>query len=803
LTRRRLHIVICNERLLPRFGVDRLLLLLGNGLRDRDHRITFICLRCDLDVVSRVSPAIHVLTELGLLDLHGAEQGAASWLRAHWAQLSSDGGPDLVVCGGWPFFGVAQVCAEFDVPSLFIDAGAVPHDGMSEGTVQIQYELRRIRGLTLPCFTQVLPISDFIRDSQTVPERGTSEGVETVLLGADHLDIRMFPETTGGNADRRALALIDELLAAGCKPIISLGRFEPQGYKNSPTVFEVLAGILRQEPKARLLLLASEAELSPPGAVRHAVLPLGFVSDGVLDAVMARCALGLSLSLWEGFNLPLAEMQWRERPVLAFSLGAHPEVTVDPWMLCGSVAEMVDKTVSLLRDGLPPHVVAENRFGLFRTRFRWSDVIARYAAFIERLAGRQEIGPPADPAQLARIVLVDCSCAAIDPANPGVIRVVRRTCHALQEDPQLLLVFVRWDPWLGGYRFLTAEEQHFLASYDGPTDGFSRLFSTAAQGSDWPVENVIALLPGSTPPMLFLPEVVLDGQFPERLAWAAANDLLVAAILYDLIPVTHMPFCASEVVQQFSEYLEALACVDGLWAISGESLREFERYADRRGLPLPPERDAIWLPGQFAAEPRNTAGRKPVSTENPLRILCVGSVEPRKNHRNLIEAFRSLLHRRPDLPLRLVLVGHRFADADHLADWLEAEIREEPRIQWTGLLPDAELGAMYRDATFTVYPSLVEGFGLPVMESLWMGCPCLCHSGGVMAELAMGGGCLTADMDDTAAIERALERLVDDAELRHRLSREAAIREISDWRAYATKIANHLKRISNKRIESA
>ena len=118
--------------------------------------------------------------------------------------------------------------------------------------------------------------------------------------------------------------------------MILLGRFELEGYKNSPAAFAALAGILRQEPKTRLLILAREEDVSVPEDVRHAVLALGFVGDATLNAIMTRCILGLSLSLWEGFNLPLVEMQWCGRPVLAFSLGAHPEVTVDPWMLCGS-----------------------------------------------------------------------------------------------------------------------------------------------------------------------------------------------------------------------------------------------------------------------------------------------------------------------------------------------------------------------------------------------------------------------------------------------------------------------------------
>ncbi|GAA5266503.1 hypothetical protein ACOSOMT5_P2931 [Acidiphilium sp. MT5] len=792
MTIRPLHIVICNERLLPRFGVDRLLLLLGRGLRDSSYRITFVCLRCDREVVQSVSPELHILMELQHLDLYGAEQAAAVWLRDHWVELNSDGGPALVVSGGWPFFGIADVCAEIGVPSIFIDAGAVPHDGMPDEAIHIQRELRRVRALTLPRFNQVLPISDFIRDTQTLPDRGTSQGVETVLLGADHLDTPMFPQAVGNEADARALVVVDELLTAGCKPIISLGRFEPHGYKNSAAVFEVLAGILRREPKARLLLLAREEELLLPEALRHAVVPLGFISDKTLSTIMMHCAVGLSVSLWEGFNLPLAEMQWRGRPVLAFNLGAHPEVTADPWMLCGNLTEMGDKVVSLLRDGLPPHILAEDRFGAFRARFRWSDVIARYVRIVEGLSVKTA-RPAADRSQFARIVLVDCSCAARDPANPGVIRVVRRTCHELQQDPDLLLVFLRWDSWLGSYRFLTEEEQHFLASYGGPTDGISRLFSSAAQGANWPVENALALLPGAGIPILFLPEVVLDGQFPERLAWAVANHLPVAAILYDLIPVTHMPFCTTEVVQQFGEYLEVLSCIDCLWAISGESLRQFERYVKHHGLPLPPERDTIWLPGQFGTISRNPATTKTASTDDPIIIVCISSIDPRKNHRSLIEAFRSLLTHRPDLPLRLILVGHRFAGAEDLVDWLEAQVHEEPRISWSGLLSDADLAGLLQKAAFTVYPSLVEGFGLPVLESLWMGCPCLCHSEGVMAELAADGGCLTVDMRDVSMIEYAIERLAEDTDFRQKLVLEAESRNIDDWSSYAQKLAARFK----------
>jgi glycosyltransferase involved in cell wall biosynthesis len=786
-----LHVLICNERLLPRFGVDRLLLLLGRGLGLRGHRVSFLCQRCDRGAVEAISRSVTELQELGRLDLHGAEAAAKCWLEEHWRKLSRESRPDVVITGGWPFFRIAEVCARSAVPSLFIDAGAIPHEGLPEGAVRFQQELRRVRAAALPRFTAVLPISNFIRDSQTLPERGTLAGVRTVLLGANHLEAPMFRAPAGDAADAACLALVERLSVQEHRLVISLGRFEPEGYKNSLAIYEVFARILEREPGARLLLLARPEDLHPPEAMRDAILPLGFLSDATLGAVMLHCALGLSLSRWEGFNLPLAEMQWCGRPVLAFNLAAHPEVTADPWLLCGSLEEMADKAIVLLQHGLPPHIIAEGRFERFRRCFRWQDVIARYAETIEGLAAEA----PAQAARAApvrRLLLVDCSNASIDPANPGVIRVARRLGHVLQQHQELCPIFIRWDLSLGAYRTLAAQERATLGSYNGPADGISGLVSPSGDGG-WPIDKILGLLEAEAPPVLFVPEVVLDGRFPERIIWARARGLLVAALLYDLIPVTHQPFCSAEIVNLFPEYLEALTAADAIWAISAETLRQFELYIARHHLPRPPQRAAIWLPAQLGAQPRVTSPSEVPRPGEPLIALCVGSIDPRKNHRSLIEAFRALRRRRPHLPLHLVLAGNRFAGAHELAEWIAAVTREDPWITWTGLVRDAELVALFESATFTIYPSLVEGYGLPVVESLWMARPCLCHSQGVMAELAADGGCLTVDMTDPAAIERGLERLADDVGLRRQLAEEAVRRKLLDWAAYGAEIGSRLR----------
>ena len=102
-----------------------------------------------------------------------------------------------------------------------------------------------------------------------------------------------------------------------------------------------------------------------------------------------------------------------------------------------------------------------------------------------------------------------------------------------------------------------------------------------------------------------------------------------------------------------------------------------------------------------------------------------------------------------------------------------------------GHVGDEELEILHTEASATVFASWEEGFGLPVLESLWHGLPCLCHEGSAMAELVPGGGVLAVDMLDEKAIEQALFRLADEDGLLEQLGREAVARPIRTWDEYA------------------
>ncbi len=276
---RRLRIDICNERLLPRFGVDRLLVLLARKLVDSGHEVRFICLRCDKSMLLPISPSVNVLALPEGLNMEDTESAATAGALQLWQSAA----PDVVVSGGWPFFELAARAHNQKVAGVFIDAGAVAQDALPEPQLTMQRELRRIRQLTLPHIECVLPISDFIRSTQTEPDRGRPDGVETVLLGGDHMALGTFRGDQQAGEGGELLRRLEGYVAQGEQLVLALGRFEAHGYKNSAAAYDVLRMVREKCPTVRLLLLDAGDNCDVPRDLARSVELLGAPSDLTLQ----------------------------------------------------------------------------------------------------------------------------------------------------------------------------------------------------------------------------------------------------------------------------------------------------------------------------------------------------------------------------------------------------------------------------------------------------------------------------------------------------------------------------------------
>jgi glycosyltransferase involved in cell wall biosynthesis len=145
-------------------------------------------------------------------------------------------------------------------------------------------------------------------------------------------------------------------------------------------------------------------------------------------------------------------------------------------------------------------------------------------------------------------------------------------------------------------------------------------------------------------------------------------------------------------------------------------------------------------------------------------LLYVGTVQPRKNLERLIDAF-ALVADRPELAgVQLVIAGGR----GWLSEGVERRAAERGlagRVRLSGYLPDADLPALLSGALAFVFPSLYEGFGMPVLEAMACGAPVLTSTTSSLPEVA-DDAALLVDPSDTAAIAAGIARLAADGGLR-------------------------------------
>ncbi len=150
-------------------------------------------------------------------------------------------------------------------------------------------------------------------------------------------------------------------------------------------------------------------------------------------------------------------------------------------------------------------------------------------------------------------------------------------------------------------------------------------------------------------------------------------------------------------------------------------------------------------------------------------ILTVGDLQPRKNHIRLVNAFARLIAANPGIRHHLVIAGK--------STWFSGKIAEAirhsgvaDRIHQTGFVSDEYLLQLYNAADCFAFPSLYEGFGLPLLEAMACGRAVVCSDRSSIPEVAGDAG-LLFDPEDEGAIAHAMETVLVDSDLRARMER--------------------------------
>ena len=286
-----------------------------------------------------------------------------------------------------------------------------------------------------------------------------------------------------------------------------------------------------------------------------------------------------------------------------------------------------------------------------------------------------------------------------------------------------------------------------------------------------------------------MPELMYKERAAQLVDYVHRRGWRLAVILYDTIPVDHPEYVPPTLPKQHAGYLRAFSKADLILPISEASAQGWRNFLAAEGLSSPPVQ-VCTLACDLVGISRVCDAPALSGAESPraVRLLCVSTLEPRKNHHTLLAAYERAVAARPDLNLELDLVGGAYGGSENIEELVRTTASRLPGLRWHGQIDYDELRALYARCDFTVYPSVVEGFGLPVIESLWFGRPCVCADFGVMAENAADGGCLATDVRDSQALADTILTLATDQDLRRRLTGEATTRSLKTWSEYAREI---------------
>ena len=355
--------------------------------------------------------------------------------------------------------------------------------------------------------------------------------------------------------------------------------------------------------------------------------------------------------------------------------------------------------------------------------------------------------------------------------NTGIQRCVRLTARALIE----LGIPLRPVCWQHdqGFVLATRDQLSHLERWNGPS------------ADSWTLDLATPI----TPPWLLVVELVreMNKPTPQRMQAAArARGLKVAWVFHDAIPIRLAHLYGGEqsmAASSHAAYMRGLAVTDRVLANSHTTAEHLRSFLQKENLP---SAHVQGLPlAQAFPSPRMDCPPETHQFGAPLRLLCVGSLEARKNHRTLLKAL-AWSKTFSNVMVKLRIVG--WANEPKIAALLQRSVRLGLPVEWIQNADDECLDQLYAWSQFTVYPSLEEGFGLPVAESLWHGRGCLCSGDGALGELASGGGCLMVDTRSWRSVADALVTLAASPERIAALNAAAQRRSLRSWSDYGQQL---------------
>lgn len=338
------------------------------------------------------------------------------------------------------------------------------------------------------------------------------------------------------------------------------------------------------------------------------------------------------------------------------------------------------------------------------------------------------------------------------------------------------------EQWLGKRELLLAGwDKHYDAMVKAGGSFASGSQDTVARGA----RRTIIIPWQST---YLLPELSVEADRLDRIqALARFSGNKTAVIGFDCVPITVPETTGGGMSGAFARNLAAVAWFGRVAGISDAASNEYlgwKQMIAAAGIEGP-EIATVGLAYDPIDESPSNLFRSQLGLSQAPIVLSVGSHEPRKNHLAILHASEILW--REGLQFQLVFVGGNSWNSDGFMRRLQ-ELQAAGRpVSSHARLSDAMVASAYREAEVTLFPSLNEGFGLPVVESLSAGTPVITSNFGSMREIGEPGAVFVDPRNDWS-ISDALRELLSDPAAREAAVTAALGRKRRSWEAYADQL---------------
>jgi glycosyltransferase involved in cell wall biosynthesis len=384
----------------------------------------------------------------------------------------------------------------------------------------------------------------------------------------------------------------------------------------------------------------------------------------------------------------------------------------------------------------------------------------------------------------------------------GIQRVVVELCRSLLGRSDV--DFVKWDETDGQLRYADRRD---LANLFRDDTNINDLINFNCHRVDYRFGDTIEN-PENT--WLIFPEIpylMSNGNetFARLISQCKEYGVRVSAIFYDLIPFRDKDY--SEGRSAHVEYMLELLRCDRIVGISQFVAADLLEFYTTEGKCSRSELDylsriicAVPL-GEYREGDKwgKSGGISNKGHDNRKSIVMVGTIEPRKQQARFLRVFNDLRAVEASLmDYNIEIFGslHPYS-----SDEFHTELKRNENIHYHQYSSDAAIDSAMSAAAFSVFPSKNEGFGLPIVESLRHGVPCLTASFGAMSEIASEGGCLVTDVLSDDAIAKAILKLVRDSKVLSDLRSEIVSRRLWSWGDYADELIGKLPAESENNVD--